>query len=162
MTALSLHLGLNCLDPGAYGGWEGPLAGCHNDARDWQQLAVQQGFAPTIALDDHVTRAFVLSELASAADELRSGDFFFLTYSGHGGQVRDLSGDEEDGADETWCLFDGQLIDDELQAALAAFAGGVRVVVVADSCHSGTSIRGRIEAPSGISRHRAVDAAFME
>jgi hypothetical protein len=43
--------------------------------------------------------------------------------------------------DETWCLFDGHLIDDYLRGALAKIASGVRVVVISDSCHSGTVIR---------------------
>lgn len=155
MTAVSLHLGLNCLDPRAYGGWEGALAGCHNDARDWHQLATQQGFSPQIALDDLVTRDFVLKQFEEAASELKAGDFFLLTYSGHGGQVPDRNHEEDDGADETWCLFDGQLIDDEIEHCLRAFAPGVRVVVVSDSCHSGTVTRGRVTAPEGILAHRA-------
>ena len=40
--------------------------------------------------------------------------------------------------DETWCLYDGQLLDDELHEAWAAFAPGVRILVLSDSCHSGT------------------------
>jgi len=31
---------------------------------------------------------------------------------------------EADAQDETWCLFDGELVDDELFAALGAFALG--------------------------------------
>ena len=36
-----------------------------------------------------------------------------MSYSGHGGQTPDLNGDEPDRKDETWCLHDGQLIDDD-------------------------------------------------
>ena len=43
---------------------------------------------------------------------------------------------EPDGFDETGCLYDGELIDDELYAALANFAAGVRIFVLSDSCHS--------------------------
>jgi len=43
--------------------------------------------------------------------------------------------------DETWCLFDGQLIDDELYLHLGKFLAGVRVLVFSDSCHSGTVTR---------------------
>ena len=32
--ALALHVGLNLVDPKAYGGWDGPLAACEFDARD--------------------------------------------------------------------------------------------------------------------------------
>ena len=40
--------------------------------------------------------------------------------------------------DETWCLYDGQLIDDELYSSWGAFASGVRIFLLSDSCHSGT------------------------
>ena len=36
----------------------------------------------------------------------------------------DVTGEEDDKKDETWCLFDGQLIDDELYYELSRFAAG--------------------------------------
>jgi hypothetical protein len=50
----------------------------------------------------------------------------------------DQNGDEFDNEDETWCLFDGEVLDDELAAVWATFTPGVRIVVFSDSCHSGT------------------------
>ena len=38
-------------------------------------------------------------------------------------------------------MYDGELVDDQLYAALAGFAAGVRVLVLSDSCHSGTVTR---------------------
>jgi hypothetical protein len=87
------------------------------------------------------TRARVLNAIRGAARKLKKGDFFFLTFSGHGGQVADVSGDENDKKDETWCLFDGQIIDDELHYEYSRFAAGVRMLVLSDSCHSGTVTR---------------------
>ena len=84
--------------------------------------------------------------MRSAAKTLQGGDLFFLTYSGHGGQVPDVNGDEADKKDETWCLYDGQLIDDELYFELSKFAAGVRILVLSDSCHSGTVTREAIFA----------------
>lgn len=158
MIARSIHFGLNCVNPEAYGGWEGPLAGCHNDARDWAAFVQVRGFNPTVFLDDHCTRDRVRTEIAAAAEELRAGDTFLLTYSGHGGQVPDINGDEQDGADETLCLYDGQLIDDEIDRLLAEFAAGVRVIVVSDSCHSGTVIRA-LPVHSFAARHRSAPRA---
>src|SRR6185436_11270577 len=60
---------------------------------------------------------------------------------GHGGQVPDVTGEEADKQDETWCLYDGQLIDDELYFELSRFGSGVRILVLSDSCHSGTVTR---------------------
>jgi hypothetical protein len=104
-------------------------------------LATSRGITPTTLLTQNATRAATLAGIRNAAKQLKSGDFFFLSYSGHGGQVDDVSGEEKDKLDETWCLFDGQLIDDELYLELGRFAKGVRILVLSDSCHSGTVVR---------------------
>lgn len=139
--ALSLHIGLNAVSAAAYAGWDGPLAACEFDANDMAAIAASRNMKASVLLTKKATRANVLAGLRSAAKGLKSGDFFFLSYSGHGGQVPDVSGEEDDKQDETWCLFDGQLIDDELYFELSKFAAGVRVLVLSDSCHSGTVTR---------------------
>ena len=81
---------------------------------------------------------------------------FLLTYSGHGSQVPDKNGDEtEDGYDETWVLYDRQLVDDELYALWSKFAAGVRIVVLSDSCHSGTAIRETLDVDHARTRSTA-------
>jgi metacaspase-1 len=139
--ALSLHIGLNTVDPAAYAGWDGPLSACEFDAKDMAALAKSRGMTPTVLLTKKATRAATLAAMRSAAKALKAGDMFLLTFSGHGGQVPDTNGDEPDRKDETWCLFDGQLIDDELYFELSRFGAGVRVLVLSDSCHSGTVTR---------------------
>jgi hypothetical protein len=145
--ALSLHLGLNLVSAAAYEGWEGPLAACEFDARDMAAIATAKGMKPTVLLTKKATRSAVLAGMRSAARALKAGDLFFLTFSGHGGQIPDANRDEADGKDETWCLYDGQLIDDELYYELSRFAAGVRVLVFSDSCHSGTVTRARNPPP---------------
>jgi hypothetical protein len=144
---LSLHLGLNLVSGAAYEGWTGPLEACEFDARDMAALAKGQGMKPTVLLTKKATRAALLSGLRAAAKSLKAGDLFFLSYSGHGGQVPDRNKDEPDRKDETWCLYDGQLIDDELYLELSRFAAGVRVLVLSDSCHSGSVTRERTPPP---------------
>lgn len=145
--AMSLHIGLNSVSPKHYEGWSGPLAACEFDANDMEAIAKSQGIAAKKLLTKSGTRKAVLAGIRAAAKALKKGDLFLLTYSGHGGQVADASGDEDDKQDETWCLFDGQLIDDELYFELSKFAAGVRVLVLSDSCHSGTVTRARPEPP---------------
>ena len=147
VTGLSLHLGLNSVDPAHYSGWSGPLAACEFDAHDMNAIALSKGMRSTVLLTRDATRAKALAGIRSAAKKLKAGDFFFLSYSGHGGQVADVSGEETDKQDETWCLFDGQLIDDELYLELSKFPPGVRVLVLSDSCHSGTVTRAPAEPP---------------
>ncbi len=138
---LSLNLGLNSVSPAAYGGWDGPLAACEFDANDMAAIARAKGMKATVLLTKKATRKAMLAALRSAAKALKSGDFFLLTFSGHGGQVPDTNNDEHDKKDETWCLFDGQLIDDELYFELSRFKAGVRILMLSDSCHSGTVAR---------------------
>ena len=149
--AMSLHIGLNLVDPKHYGGWSGPLASCELDAKDMAVIAKAKGMAVTQLLTKAGTRKAMLAGIRGAAAKLGKGDLFFMTYSGHGGQVADVSGDEPDKQDETWCLYDGQLIDDELYFELGKFAAGVRILVLSDSCHSGTVTRARpVPPPPGM------------
>jgi hypothetical protein len=145
---VSLHIGLNGVSGAAYGGWDGPLAACEFDANDMAAIAKSQAMKATTLITKKATRAAMLAAMRDAAKTLAKGDFFFLTYSGHGGQVPDVNGDEDDKKDETWCLYDGQLIDDELYAELGKFKAGVRILVLSDSCHSGTVTREAIFPPT--------------
>lgn len=146
----SLHIGLNHLDPAGYEGWDGELHGCHNDAKDMAKIAGTSSFTSVTLLDKEASVQRVSEEIKKAAKASASGDLFFLTYSGHGGQIpdSDIDGwdDEPDGQDETWCLWNRQLIDDELYLLFSEFPAGVRVLVLSDSCHSGTVIRNYTEA----------------
>ena len=50
-NAISLHIGLNRVDPNAYNGWDGALSGCINDAQSMQRIANSLGYVSTIILD---------------------------------------------------------------------------------------------------------------
>jgi hypothetical protein len=171
-TALSLHIGLNHVDPKAYSGWDGALRGCINDANDLRAVAEKLGYTPSMLIDEQATADGVTKALQQSAGGLKAGDALLLTYSGHGGQVPDTNGDEAtadagefgeraDTYDETWVLYDRMLIDDELYALLGGFAAGVRITVLSDSCHSGTVTRAAVDRdPSGddfISRRIPLD-----
>lgn len=138
---ISLHLGLNAVNPKHYGGWDGALAACELDAKDMRTLAKSRGFQATTLLTKQATAKNVTAAIQKAAAQLKSGDLFFLSYSGHGGQMPDKNGDENDKQDETWVLHDRELIDDELYALWGKFHRGVRIIVLSDSCHSGTVTR---------------------
>jgi metacaspase-1 len=138
---LSLHIGLNSVDPNHYSGWSGPLVACEADAIDMESICKAAGFNSNTLLTQNGTRSAVINAIQSAAGALTAGDIFALSYSGHGGQLPDLTGDEADLQDETWCLYDGELVDDEIYALLGKIPQGVRVLVFSDSCHSGTVVK---------------------
>lgn len=152
---ISLHIGLNEVSPKHYvdengEGWVGKLNGCENDANDMQDIAKNLKFNTQLLLTKNATREAVISRINEAAEKLKSGDFFFLSYSGHGGTLPDYNNDELDSQDETWCLYDGELIDDETYTLLSKFDSGVRIFVLSDSCHSGTVVRQKISDESPI------------
>lgn len=69
-----------------------------------------------------------------------------ISYStGHGGQTKDLDGDEPDGYDEVIYPVDfrqvGHITDDEMHRIMVRpLAAGVRLTAIFDSCHSGTAL----------------------
>jgi hypothetical protein len=137
-NGVSIHIGLNHVNPANYGGWDGALGGCIPDAKDMQAIAKAQGLTSKLLIDSEATSTAVIEALKDASTKLKSGDYLLITYSGHGGQVPDNTGEESDYKDETWVLWDRQLIDDELDLVWSWFQGGVNVLVLSDSCHSGT------------------------
>jgi len=139
--AISIHLGLNAVDAHVYKGWSGLLRGCENDARAMQAIADARGFTSRLLLGADATRDNLLAAMDRAAADLAADDLMLLTYSGHGASLQDRNDDEPDKRDEAWLLHDGLLIDDEIHHQLCAFAAGVRVLVVSDSCFSGSVTR---------------------
>ena len=68
-----------------------------------------------------------------------------LSFTGHGGQIVDVSGDEDDGFDEILIPGDykesGQIVDDEIYEEFVTKMGpGVAVTALIDCCHSGTAM----------------------
>jgi metacaspase-1 len=156
---LSLHIGVNHYDNASYRqrhtAIERPipsLPNCDRDAMAKKAIADRFAFTSALLINKEATATEVIRGIAAAGHYLDDGDLFFLSFSGHGSRISDRNGDEDDGYDETWCLYDQMLPDDELFALLQRFRPGVRVLVIADSCHSGTSTKdivGDLDRPGG-------------
>lgn len=143
----SVHIGVNNVDPGKYTFHVPPLRGCLNDANSMRNLAVQRGYTPTLLTESAATAANVQAALSEAVSRLTPDQTMLVTYAGHGSQVADTNSDESDQLDETWVLYDRQLIDDELAAIWGPAPAGSRILVVSDSCHSGTATRAGFPEP---------------
>ena len=135
MKKFSLHLGLNRVSPEAYNGWPGLLNACENDAVGLSSEAAGMEFSASLKFNENATLENVRREIIGLTNEAEAGDFVVISYSGHGGQQYSFG--EADGYDETLCLYDGQMLDDEFAGLLALFKPGVNVVVILDCCHSG-------------------------
>ena len=146
MSKKALCIGIN-----NYPGTNMDLAGCVNDANDWTQALQARGYAVTTLLDDQATKAAMVRALTDLIGGGASGDSLVITFSGHGTYQPDTDGDEVDGLDEALCPHDirtgGALTDDEIRAIFGARKGGVRVLLIADSCHSGTVTRAAASEP---------------
>ncbi|QFU10380.1 Caspase domain protein (plasmid) [Palleronia sp. THAF1] len=162
-SSVSLHVGLNTVDRSHYGNGLVQLDFCVADAEAMEAVAADRGFADrTVLKDDAGTRDAIIDACADAAKRLKAGDIFMFTYAGHGGQIKDFNHDEATGPDgdtldETLCLYDAQLIDDELYKIWSDFDEGVRVLAVFDCCHSGSMLRAGVDviAADTVPRGRA-------
>lgn len=135
-----------CIGINDYPGTDADLAGCVNDAHDWSDELGRRGFTVQMLLDGDATRVAMTEAIQALIGGAKSGDSLVITYSGHGTWVPDTSDDEPDGRDEGLCPYDidddGPLLDDEIRDLFAARARGVRIVLLSDSCHSGSVTRG--------------------
>jgi hypothetical protein len=144
--SISIHVGVN--DPGGECGGDSVLAHSEDTAGRMAGLAVRAGYGSVLMLRGaEATRRAVRDALSGAAETLGAGDVLFVSFSGHGEPVANHGEGERKRLDETWCLHDGGLPDDDLVEHWRAFAPGVRIVVVSESCHGGRSVRG--DEPSG-------------
>ena len=110
--------------------------------------------ADGVAGAERPTHAAILSAFADLAQVSGPGDLVFVSMSGHGTRQPDQNGDETDGLDEVFLPSDtgraeggaqvipNALVDDEIGAAVMAIRQkGADVVLVMDSCHSGSGLR---------------------
>lgn len=109
-------------------------------------IASMMGFSDVSELRDHsATLDNVRGALRKMAQSVGSNDRVLVYFSGHGTQVKDNNGDENDGRDEALVMSDvrsngGMLIDDEFDALLSSIPAK-EVIVLVDACHSGTSTK---------------------
>lgn len=135
------------------------LPACKNDAyliKNW--IKGTYGFKDkniTELYDRQATTRNITTALRSIAAKARKGDSVLFYYTGHGTQVLDLAGDdEEDGYDETLVTYDSAvdlatgkqnpsnwLTDDLIRYHISRLRTN-RTLVIFDSCHSGTGTRG--------------------
>lgn len=142
----ALLIGIN------YVGQQGELKGCVNDVATMKTFITARGYNAQnmqVLVDDPSwntqapTKQNIIQGFKWLIQGAKAGDNLFLHYSGHGGRVKDTSGDEKDGFDETIIPADyrsaGQITDDEIFNTLVApLPAGVRLTAVMDCCHSGT------------------------
>ncbi len=130
-----------CVGINNYPGTSNDLQGCVNDANDWCALLTDRGFETSLMLDSQATRQNVKNALENLVVSAGQGDVIVFTYSGHGTQALDTSGDEGDSYDEAIYVYDGMILDDDLRAIIDKINPQATLVVISDSCFSGSVTR---------------------
>lgn len=140
MTRQALCIGIN-----DYPGTGSDLAGCVNDVKDWAEALTVRGYSVETMLNREATGKAIRNGIRELVGSARPGDSIVIQYSGHGSFVPDKDGDEPDGTDECICPYDiaskGPITDDELFDLYSSRKQGVKLLVISDSCHSGTVAR---------------------
>lgn len=140
-TGYALHIALNEVDASRYG-TRALLNICENDANAYAEIATCQGFSVIEKLyGRQATVAQLYDRMKKFSDEQRPGDYFLLTFSGHGGRIPDRDNDEKSGYDQCWCFYDARVPDDNLFNLWPQFATALRVFIISDSCYSGSMLR---------------------
>ncbi|KAI8907275.1 Metacaspase-1 [Gorgonomyces haynaldii] len=147
----ALLIGIN------YFGTSSALNGCINDVQNVRNFLIQQWNWPSdqqtilVLTDDNPnpqfrpTRQNIIQAMNWLVHGAQAGDSLYFHFSGHGSEVPDNDGDEEDGMDSTICPEDynraGQILDDEMNAIMVRrLPPQVRLTAIFDCCHSGSAL----------------------
>jgi GH24 family phage-related lysozyme (muramidase)/uncharacterized caspase-like protein len=134
-----------------------PLKGPENDLRLMRDLLMHRFGIPegsiTTLQDRDATHTNIQQSFSQLAERVKHGDFVYVYYSGHGATTPDGNGDETAGEDQTWVSYGSRedrlpgldnwdVLDDEINAWLSKISAKTdQLIVVSDSCHSGTVTR---------------------
>ncbi len=125
----------------------GQCPGAEYDCKRMVRLLGQYTTNINSFISSQATYAKVKTALTRAAE---NADLFIFYYSGHGGAAKTGNVKEADGQDEFLCLWDREMMDDDLWSIFSKCRG--RVVFIADCCHSATMYR----APAPITLKHAI------
>lgn len=148
----ALFIGVDDYDQTQFAGADGnkyyfpKLKYCVKGAQE--MAATLQPMFPTqrVILNHGVTHDAVQQAITSWLAQAPEGSTVLIYYSGHGSRTKDQNGDEQDGYDETLVPWDYGtkhqfIVDDELHRWLSLLKAD-KVILIFDSCHSGTMERG--------------------
>ncbi|KAH8112639.1 metacaspase [Phellopilus nigrolimitatus] len=144
----ALCIGIN------YVGQDAELKGCINDAQNIHRFLIGRGYndGDIVMLTDDArnprqipTKNNILEAMQWLVRDAQPNDSLFFHYSGHGGQTKDLDGDEADGYDEVIYPVDfqqaGHIVDDDMHFIMVKpLPAGCRLTAIFDSCHSGSAL----------------------
>jgi hypothetical protein len=151
-TKLALLVGINKY---RHAGGIPALAGCVNDVENMKSLLIGKfDFREEnilVLVDEMATREAIIAAFQKhLITKAQRGDIVVLHYSGYGSQMKDLSGDEPNGFDETIVPHDSRdpagkifdLSDDEINGLFRLLSQKTKkITIIFDSSYSGVAAR---------------------
>ena len=132
-----------------------------DDARDFASLMQKKYNVPSsnvrLLVDSQASKAGIVAGLNWLVSQANSSKDVLVFFSGHGGQLKDENGDEDDGMDEVLCPYDFSmqdkvhtaLLDDEIAVFIQTLTSKAHsVTFIFDSCFSGSAQKA---LPTGVS-----------
>ncbi len=138
------------------------LDGTLNDLELTRQVLLQQRFGfsadnMVVLINQAATHSGIRQAMEAMVDKVKAspGGVVYIHYSGHGSRTRNMHPAEEEAFDQTWVSYGARsghssgldqwdILDDELRQWLANIGDYAdQVIVVSDSCHSGSITRGK-------------------
>ena len=136
-----------------------------NDVAIMKSVLLHNGFAITniqTLVNEDATFSAIDEAFEKLLNTAKNKDIIYIQFSGHGQQITDLDGDEEDELDECWVPYDAyrsyragvyegerHFTDDRLFGYLSRLRKKIgslgKIVVISDACHSGSGSRGNDE-----------------
>ena len=133
-----------------------------NDVALTRDVLLRNGFHNqniTTLINEEATFTAIDAAIVNLLSISKPKDIIYIQFSGHGQQITDLDGDEDDALDECWIpydarksfqsgIYEGQnhFTDDRLFGYLSKLRGRIgssgKIVVISDACHSGSGSRG--------------------
>ncbi|MFT4101135.1 MAG: caspase family protein [Burkholderiaceae bacterium] len=133
------------------------LLGSVNDAKAWAGFLGEledQRFSVTSLHDEQASLQAMREAIRELVTEADDGDSLVITFSGHGAcMTPDAGGEERSGWDQGLAPSDfasqGPLLDDEVRQLFNQRRGDVKLLLIADCCHSGSINRAVLPRQAG-------------
>ena len=133
-----------------------------NDVKYVKAALIKNGFQEKdidTLKNQAATKAGIVKALDDLYAKVSAGDIVYFHFSGHGQQIEDDNGDEEDGYDEALVAYDAKaaydpvsyqgqnhlrddLLGEKLSKIRTKIGSSGSLLVILDACHSGTATRG--------------------
>lgn len=132
---ISIHIGINEINPVHYQNWNKKLQSAVQDASDLSQIAWDLGYKPQLYAGKNATRKAIFKALKEAGEKLGENGQLLLSFSGWGTMLPSFPIKGRSGDYPAWCLYDRCLLREELMVLWAGWPEGVQITIIEDTSY---------------------------